>query len=246
MPISKQSSPFPCKVRRGCPGKSTPSRSPSPTSPNPIGDPWWGADEQGPPLSHQPHPTERLATLPTGHGTGRGSAANTILTPEHSPPPCRERVLDPPTVFHQPHPAERRPTLSPDIPGTPGIHGARDGRGSPTNTTPPQHLTTHEHLFYYQYRVVQREAFTLATLIGTQRGQTPAGIGGLNLPHPVVKARCERESTFAPGRTSGRCMDSNSPGYTGRKGEPERLTHAAYVGVVATLGIRRVRACRSD
>ena len=41
-------------------------------------------------------------------------------------------------------------------------------------------------------------------------------------------------------------MDSNSPGYTGRKGEPERLTHAAYVGVVATLGIRRVRAYRSD
>ena len=87
-------------------------------------------------------------------------------------------------------------------------------------------------MFYYQYRVVQCDAFMLTTLIDRSGDKLLQAAGGI-IPHPVVKAHCERERTGAPGRTRGRCMDSNSPGYASRQGEPERLTDAVHVDVAA-------------
>ena len=184
--------------------------TPPPLSPTPIGDL----------LGKLPLPWERVgvrANQPPSLSSYRGHPVPT--PPPSSPTPIGDLLGKLPLPWervgvraNQPlslssyrgHPVPTPPSSSP----TP--------IGYPTQSHTPIHLTLHEHLFYYQYRVVQCKAFRLATLIGTQRGQTPAGIGGY-LPLPVVKACCERERTGAPGRTRGRCMDSNSPGFAGRQ-----------------------------
>ena len=114
-----------------------------------------------PPPQHPPLPAETFAKLrkmPFG-------APATVST-------CRVRLLWAPAG------AGRGPASNTIHPFThPPWCGAQAGRAPTKTLHATKHLTTHEHLFYYQYRVVQRDAFMLTTLIESQRGQTSADIG---------------------------------------------------------------------